>query len=43
MSPGSWKYEIDYRGRGGSLDKYEIRYDKQAERFEGKLGQTGGE
>ena len=43
MSPGSWKYEIDYRGRGGSLDKYEIHYDKQAERFAGKLGQTGGE
>jgi hypothetical protein len=42
-SPGSWKYEVDYRGRGGSLDKYEIHYDKQAERFEGKLGQTGGE
>jgi len=42
-NPGSWKYEIDYRGRGGSLDKYEIRYDKQAERFQGKLGQTGGE
>jgi hypothetical protein len=42
-SPGAWKYEIDYRGRGGSLDKYEIHYDKQAERFEGKLGQTGGE
>lgn len=42
-SPGSWKFEIDYRGRGGSLDKYEIHYDKQAERFEGKLGQTGGE
>ena len=42
-SPGSWKYEIDYRGRGGSLDKYEIHYDKQAERFEGTLLQTGGE
>lgn len=42
-SPGSWKYAIDYRGRGGSLDKYEIHYDKQAERFEGKLTQTGGE
>jgi hypothetical protein len=42
-TPGSWKYEIDYRGRGGSLDKYEIHYDKQAERFEGKLGQSGGE
>jgi len=42
-SPGSWKYEIDYRGRGGSLDKYEIHYDKKAERFEGKLVETGGE
>jgi hypothetical protein len=41
--PGLWKYEIDYRGRGGSLDKYEVHYDKQAERFEGKLVQTGGE
>src|SRR6185436_10637113 len=31
MSPGHWKYEIDYRGRGGSLGKYEIRYDAQHE------------
>lgn len=36
VSPGYWKYEIDYRGRGGSLDKYEIRYNAKAERFEGK-------
>jgi hypothetical protein len=42
-TPGSWKYEIDYRGRGGSLDQYEIHYDKQAERFEGNLVETGGE
>ena len=42
-SPGLWKFEIDYRGRGGSLDNYEIHYDKQAERFEGKLRQMGGE
>ena len=42
-TPGSWKYEIDYRGRGGSLEKYEIHYDKKAERFEGKLVETGGE
>src|SRR5450755_2029774 len=42
-SRGSWRYEIDYRGRGGSLDKYEIHYDRQAERFEGKRVQTGGE
>lgn len=42
-SPGSWKFEIDYRGRGGSLDQYEVHYDKQAQRFEGKLVETGGE
>jgi hypothetical protein len=42
-SPGSWKYEIDYQGRGGSLDKYEIHYDQKAERFEGKLVETGGD
>jgi hypothetical protein len=39
-APGYWKYEIDYRGRGGSLDRYEIRYDRQRERFEGKLVST---
>jgi len=36
-APGFWKYEIDYRGRGGSLDKYEIRYNTEKEIFEGKL------
>ena len=39
-APGSWKYEIDYRGRGGSLDRYEVHYEKQSERFEGKLVET---
>jgi hypothetical protein len=34
---GFWKYEIDYRGRGGSLDKYEVRYNKAKERFEATL------
>jgi hypothetical protein len=43
QSPGSWKYEIDYRGRGGSLDRYEIHYDKTTERFEGTLVVTGGD
>jgi len=38
--PGSWKYEIDYRGRGGTLDEYEIQYNEQAERFEGKRVST---
>lgn len=32
---GVWKYEIDYRGRAGALEKYEFRYDKQKERFYG--------
>lgn len=35
--PGYWKYEIDYRGRGGSLDRYEVTYNRQKESFEGKL------
>jgi len=43
VSPGLWKYEIDYRGRAGELDRYEIHYNKQAERFEGTLVSTGGE
>ncbi len=34
---GGWKYSIDYRGRGGSLDQYEIRYNAKLERFEGTL------
>jgi hypothetical protein len=32
---GVWKYEVDYRGRGGALEKYEIRYDKKREIFYG--------
>jgi hypothetical protein len=43
LSPGYWKYEIDYRGRGGTLDQYEIRYNQQAERFEGTLKSTPDE
>lgn len=34
---GIWQYEIDYRGRAGSLDKYDIHYDKQRELFYGTL------
>lgn len=37
VRPGYWKYEIDYRGRAGSLDQYEIHYDPKQERFAGKL------
>ena len=39
-APGRWKYEIDYRGRGGSLDQYEVLYNSGAGRFEGTLKQT---
>jgi len=35
--PGHWKYEIDYRGRAGTLDKWEVQYNPAQERFEGKL------
>jgi hypothetical protein len=34
-APGLWKFEIDYRGRGGTLDSYEVHYNPSAERFEG--------
>lgn len=34
---GYWKYEIDYRGRGGTLDKWEVRYNPAREEFAGKL------
>lgn len=43
LKPGYWKYEVDYRGRGGTLDRYEIRYNKRRERFEGKVEYIGGE
>jgi hypothetical protein len=41
--PGYWKYEIDYRGRAGTLDKWEIRYNRQAERFEGSVTYSPGD
>jgi len=40
---GYWRYEIDYRGRGGLLDKYEIRYNRRAERFEGTVEYSEGQ
>ncbi len=42
---GRWKYEVDFRGRGGSLNKYDIKYNKLKERFEGTVNWTskGGE
>jgi len=35
VGPGHWKYEIDYSGRLGCLDDYEIRYDSHQEKFVG--------
>lgn len=32
-SPGRWRYEVDYRGRAGTLDRYEVRYDAGREEF----------
>lgn len=36
-APRYWKYEIDYRGRAGTLDKWEVRYNAAREQFEGTL------
>jgi len=41
--PGYWQYEIDYRGRAGTLDKWEMHYNSARERFEGKLISIAGE
>jgi hypothetical protein len=40
VRPGYWKYEIDYRGRAGTLDRYEVRYDPGAEVFRGALSSS---
>lgn len=34
---GVWHYEIDYRGRGGCLDVYDIKFQLKRERFSGTL------
>ena len=36
LQPGYWKYEVDYTGRGGTLDSWEVRYNPAKEQFEGK-------
>ena len=43
LRAGYWKYEIDYRGRGGSLDKYDVHYNQAREQFEGTLTVVAGE
>ncbi|HEX8191189.1 MAG TPA: hypothetical protein VF586_22705 [Pyrinomonadaceae bacterium] len=40
---GRWRFEVDYRGRGGTLDSYEVGYDAEAERFEGKVKRVPGQ
>jgi hypothetical protein len=35
--PGVWKYAIDYRGRAGPLNTYEVRYRPEEEKFYGQL------
>jgi hypothetical protein len=37
IQPGHWKYAIDYRGRAGCNDSYDLRYDPVRERFAGTL------
>lgn len=43
LRPGYWKYQIDYRGRAGTLDKWEIRYNRRREAFEGRVTYIPGE
>ena len=43
IRPGYWKYEIDYSGRGGTVDNWEVRYNPTQERFEGTLIVKPGE
>jgi hypothetical protein len=35
--PGRWSFQIDYRGRRGALDSYNVRYDPSREKFFGTL------
>lgn len=37
IQPGHWKYDVDYTGRGGSFDSYDVHYDAARERFVGTL------
>jgi hypothetical protein len=40
-SPGLWKYAIDYRGRAGTLNTFEIRYRPGEEKFYGQMISQG--
>lgn len=40
---GLRRYEVDYRGRGGTFDSYVVSYDAEAERFEGRVTRVSGQ
>lgn len=40
IGPGRWKYTIDYTGRGGTLDSYDVHYDRTREEFRGSFSQS---
>jgi len=37
VSPGKWKFTIDYSGRGGCTDSYDVSYNAAVERFSGAV------
>jgi hypothetical protein len=37
VRPGHWKYTIDYSGRAGPIEDFEVRYDREHERFTGTV------
>lgn len=39
---GLRRYEVDYRGRDGTFDSYVMRYNAEAERFEGTVKRVSG-
>lgn len=43
IRPGYWNYEVDYTGRGGTMDTWQVRYNPAQERFEGKVLVKPGE
>jgi len=39
---GLRRYDVDYRGRNGTLDSYVVSYNAEAERFEGTVKRVSG-
>ena len=40
IQPGRWSYLVDYSGRGGALDSYDVQYDPSREKFFGKFSSS---